>query len=187
MRRLEEAVALSKKALERDPMSAFLRFHLGLRYYYTQQWDLAIEQFQKAIEIDPNYFVSHMMLGVMQLIKERPEEVIRSFEKAAELAGYPAMELYCKGVAYAFKGRTNEVKKIIEEMLELERKTYVSPIKMASIYRGIGDIDSTFEWLEKAVDQQDTEIITLHINPVWNTLQSDPRFQALLRKMNLQP
>ena len=126
------------------------------------------------------------MLGVMQSIKEKPEEAFLSCEKAAQLAGDRAIELYCEGFAYALTSRKNEAQKIIEEMLELERKTYVSPIRIASVYRGIGDIDNTFKWLEKAVVQHDTQVITLHVDTVWNSLQSDPRYKALMLKMNLQ-
>ena len=63
MRRLDEAVAASRKAVELDPLSPFLQWRLGYRYYLTRQWDRAIEQFRNALELDPNYALAHVVLG----------------------------------------------------------------------------------------------------------------------------
>jgi hypothetical protein len=75
----------------------------------------------------------------------------------------------------------------LQELQELARKAYVPPSSFASIYFGLGEIDRGFDWLEKAVDERDGLIVHIHVDPGYDPLRSHPRFQALLRKMNLEP
>ena len=76
---------------------------------------------------------------------------------------------------------------IIDELQELTQKMYVAPSIFAWIYMGLGEIETAFDWLEKAVDERDGFILHLHIDPVYDPLRSHPRYKALLRKMNLEP
>jgi Tfp pilus assembly protein PilF len=187
MRRLDEAIAASRRALELDPLSAFPQWRLGLRYHWTRQWDRAIAQFRNALELDPNYFWAHCLLGVAYASTGKFDEGIRALETAAALMGHMPFVLGCLAGAYALAGRTGETRKLLVELQDLAQKAYVGPYSFALIYGALGEIDSVFEWLEKAVDDRDSGIFYLQAEPGWDGLRSHPRFQALLRKMNLEP
>jgi tetratricopeptide (TPR) repeat protein len=60
MQRLDEAVAASQRALELDPLSPFLQWRLGYRYYLTGRWDRSVERYRNALDLDPNYATAHM-------------------------------------------------------------------------------------------------------------------------------
>ena len=187
MKRLDEAIATSRKALERDPLAPFLQWRLGLRFYYARQWDRAIEQFRNVLELDSLYWAAHCFLGLTFVQTGKLDEAIRAFETAAQLLGGSPLALALLGSARAMAGRISEARKLLEELRDLAPKAYVSPFSFAWIHLALGEIDTGFDWLEKAIDERDGLILHLHVDPGYDPLRSNPRYPALLRKMNLEP
>ena len=186
MRRLDEAIASSRKAAELDPLSPFMQWRLGNRYYLTRQWDRAIEQFHNALELDPQYAAAHGYLGFTYLAIGKQEEGIRAVETAARLMGRSPLALSYLGSCYAGAGRIDEARRLLTEMRDLAQKIDVMPSSFAWIFFGLGETDQGFDWLERAFDEREVWIFTLNVDPVYDSLRSHPRFQALLRKMNLE-
>ena len=90
------------------------------------------------------------------------------------------------GFAYAKAGKTVEARKILEELQNLSQKGYVQPSSFPWIYMGLGEIEKSFDWLEKAIEEREGIIIHIDIEPSLDPLRSQPRYKALLRKMNLE-
>jgi tetratricopeptide (TPR) repeat protein len=186
MRRWDEAIAASRRALELDPLSPFLHWRLGLRYYLTRQFDLAIKQFGNSLELDPNYLVAHAFLGFIYLEKGMFEEALREAEMAAGVGGGGPFTAGMLGAIHARAGRIGEARGQLEQLHDLALKTYVPPSSMAWIHLGLGEMDACFEWLEKAVEERDGMICLLNADPFYEPLRTDPRYHALLRKMRLE-
>ncbi len=118
----------------------------------------------------------------------RHDEAIAAAEKACELSGRNAPTLGVLGLSYGRAGRRGDAQALLEELTTKRRTAYVPPYAMAAIYRGLGEVDRAFEWLEKSVDERDMILVTaLKTEPGYAPLRSHPAFQALLRKMNLEP
>jgi serine/threonine-protein kinase len=183
LRRLDEAVAASRRALELDPLRPFLQWRLGYRYYLMRQWDLAIEQCRKTLELDPRYGAAHMTLSFACVQAGRFDEALEMASQMPEGPSQP-MVLALKGSVYALAGRSGEARKLLEQLQEIAQKTYVPPYLFSWIYIGLEEADKCLEWLEKAVDDRDGMIIHIHVDPLYDPLRYQPRFQALLRKMN---
>ena len=88
--------------------------------------------------------------------------------------------------AYAMLGQQDRVRKIAKE-LEGRAATYVRLAEIALVYSVLGERQKAFAWLEKAYEQHDTQMINLKVDPQYDPLRSDPRFQDLLRRMNFPP
>ena len=187
MRRLDESVAASRKALELDPLSPYLQWRLAYRYRLMRQLDRAIEQCRNTLEIDHHYYFAHWSIGIIYVQTGRFEEGIRAFETAAQLSGNSPQALGSLGYAYAHAGRISDARKLLAELQELAQKAYVPPVSTGLIHLALGEIDRSFDWLEKAVDERDGAIFTLSAEPICDLLRPHARFQALLRKMNLAP
>jgi non-specific serine/threonine protein kinase len=185
MRRLDEAVAASQKAVELDPLSAFLQWRLGYRYYLTRQWDRAIEQCHNALELDPHYAWAHMFIGGSYVHTGKLDEAIPALETCAQIAGRSPFSLGVLGYACALAGRIGQARKLLEELQDLAQKAYVQPFSFMHLYLGLGEIDGCFDCFEKAVDEHDSIILHVHLDPTFDPLRSHPRYPALLRKMNL--
>jgi serine/threonine protein kinase/Flp pilus assembly protein TadD len=186
MGRLDEAIAMTQKALERDPLSAQFQFHLGYWNYYARRYDRALEHARLGVEMHPNYYPSYIVIAACSRAIGKIEESVRAWETITQLSGRSPFALAFLGRIYALDGRTAEAVTLLEELQELAQKVYVPPTSFGCIYMGLGEIEKTLDWFEKAIDERDGFIFHLGVTPAWDPLRSHPRFQALLRKMNLK-
>ncbi len=78
---------------------------------------------------------------------------------------------------------------VLDKLNELSKQRYVPTYSMVMIYAGLGEKDKAFEWLEKSYEDRslETAFCSIKVEPALDPLRSDPRFQDLLRRMNLQP
>jgi hypothetical protein len=104
------------------------------------------------------------------------------FTKWRELRGDPgAFKTYIPAFCAAL-GRIDEAKNM---MKEVERDLAVSPVAYAYYHMWLGNIDLAFKFLEKAYETRDSELYDVKVDPNLDPLRSDPRFEALLKKLHL--
>ena len=89
------------------------------------------------------------------------------------------------GHAYAVAGKRAEASKVLADLQSQSKERYVSPYFIALIYTGLGDKDQAFAWLNKAYEERHPYVNHLDVEPVFDTLRSDPRFEDLLRRVGL--
>lgn len=179
MGRSDEAIKEAKQAQQIDPLSpwnnsAFVSF-LGRDY------DTAILESQKTLELDSNFAVAHMIIGLSFVEKNMTQQGISELQKARDNPDSQGLLAY----AYAVAGKRTEAQEILEELEQLSKQKYVSPFPIAAVYAAFGDRDEAFNQLEKAYAERSWAMGMLKVNPVFDSLRSDPRFTELLRRMNL--
>ena len=187
MGRLEEAITESKRAQDLDPLLLIINAFHGWWLYFARQYDQAIEQERKTLELDPNFAPAHWVLGQVYEQQERFEVAIAEFQEAVTHSGGSTMMRAALGRAYAVAGKRDEALKMLNELKERAKRSYVSPVGIAIIYVGLGEKEQAFSWLEKAYEDRSTWLIFLKVEPRFDPLRSDPRFQSLLRRMNFPP
>jgi serine/threonine protein kinase/tetratricopeptide (TPR) repeat protein len=186
MGRFDEAISGTRELIERDPLSPFLHFRLGVWYAYARQTDQAVEQLLNALDLDPNYMMALVLAGKLYAGMGKHEEAIRATEKAVQLTGRSNQNLGYLGLVYAAVGRIEEARKLLEELKARDQKTYVQPCCFAWIYLSLGEFETAIDWLERMVDEQDANFFYIGVDPTWDPVRSHLRFHALLRKMNLK-
>ena len=184
MGRLEEAVAASRRALDSDPLSAFAQWRLGYRYFLSRQFDRAAQQFRAALELDQNYVAAQLYLALTLSEQGRIEEAIKLMEASAPMGHVGAA---CVAALYARAGRTAEARRMLGELEQRSQRSYVPPSLIAGILRHLGEMGHALEWLEKAVEEHDGMVLHVRLLPGYDCLRGEPRYQALLRKMHLDP
>jgi tetratricopeptide (TPR) repeat protein len=129
-----------------------------------------------------------MMFSIALTAMGRPEEAVAAGRKANELSGGNATTLWVLGSACGRAGRTAEARQILDELTARRRSGYVAASALALVHAGLGERDECLDWLARAVDERDPIIVT-SLKTAWaySPLRSDPAFQDLLRKMNLEP
>lgn len=185
--RVEEAVAEIERALESDPLSLLLRGWLGELLYVGRQFDRAKEEFRSLRGLDPTYFISYFGEGQVRCEEGAFDEAIAVLRKAAELSGGSTMVLGWLGLALAKSGNAAEARMVLERLHAMATQAYVLPTSFAWIHLGLGEIDAAFTWMERAIDDRDPIIIPIKSYAFLDPLRADPRFAALLRKMNMEP
>jgi serine/threonine-protein kinase len=183
--KLDEAISEMMEAKELDPLSLIINTNLGWVLYFAGRYEEAIKQIHKALEIDENFNVAYFKLGQVYERLGRYDEAIELYRKALKLSGGNLWINQGLGHALAMTGRTEEARRVIDELMLMSAKRYVSPYIIAEIYRGLGEIDLTFEWLEKAYEDRSDWLVWLGVEPALNVLRPDPRFTDLIRRVGL--
>jgi TolB-like protein/DNA-binding winged helix-turn-helix (wHTH) protein/Flp pilus assembly protein TadD len=187
MGRSDEAIAERKRALELEPLSLIINFELGLALYYARDYDHAIEQFQKTLDLDQNFTAAHNFLPAAYEQKGMYGEAIAEFKKTIPLArgGEWTLSKAGLGHVYAVTGKKTEARTEIAELKQTSEKEYLPASSIALIYAGLGEKDQAFVWLNKAYEQRAFQMQWIKIEPRWDGLRSDPRFEDLLRRIGL--
>ena len=87
--------------------------------------------------------------------------------------------------ALAKSGKRAEAQAVLAELLKISTERYVPPYTIALIYNGLGERDEALAWLARGFEQRDPFMTFLKVEPKWNNLRDDPRFQDLLRRVGL--
>jgi tetratricopeptide (TPR) repeat protein len=180
MGRRDEALAELEAAKRIAPMS----IHGSNVLYRTGEYDRALTEANKALEINPKRISSLQWAAMVYEYKGMYPEAISTFEKARQVEDTPELKAF-QAHTYALMGKTDEALKTIEELKAIKER-YVSPFYIAVIYAGLGEKDAAFAWLEKAYQDKSWWMATLRANPQLDSLRDDPRFQNLLKRVNLQ-
>jgi tetratricopeptide (TPR) repeat protein len=118
------------------------------------------------------------------------EELINELAQPNELSKLsrsdPISGLTGLALTYAEQGRREEAQKLLDTVESLSKQSYVSPVFSATIYGALGDTDRAFDLLEEGYRQHASLMSLLKVQPIFDPLRSDPRFDELLRKMNLE-
>ncbi|MCK4817167.1 tetratricopeptide repeat protein, partial [bacterium] len=187
LKRHDEAIAEIKRAQELDPLSLIINNEVGYIFYKARQYDKAIEAFQKMLEMDPEFWKTHQNLAESYLQKGMYEESIKEIQKAKEFfKGWrPGFNMLI-GTACLRMGKIEEARKVLHNMLERSKQVYFSLIIIAHFYFALGENDQGFKCLERAYEERLPNMKLLKIDPAYDNVRSDPRFKALLKKMNLE-
>ena len=89
------------------------------------------------------------------------------------------------GYAYAVAGQQEKARKLIDELQSGSQPEHQVPYHLAMIYFGLGETDKAFECLTKACEHRSTQLWWIKVIPEFDRVRADPRFQAILRRMNL--
>jgi tetratricopeptide (TPR) repeat protein len=184
--RYDEAIAEIKIAQECDPLSLIINANVGFILYLARQYDQAIEKYRSTLEMDPNFAELHEYLGRAYVQKGMYEEAIAKFKEAMTLSGDDLEHVTMLGHAYAASGRRDEALKVIGELKELSKRKHVSPYNMAAFYTALGEKNQAFEYLERAYNERDVVVVYLKVDPMFDSIRSDPRFKELLKKIGLE-
>jgi TolB-like protein/DNA-binding winged helix-turn-helix (wHTH) protein len=174
--RTEEAVTQIKYAIDLDPLDYGNRFQLAFIAFTSRQYDLAISQFEALHDSELWPFAwsyAHKGMYAEAIAKAK------TCESNSAKPGCLAALAYVYGVA----GKKREAKATLSRLTDMSHRRYVYPTRFAIAYLGL-DKDQALTWLERAYDEKDPSLFWLKVGPIYDPLRSEPRFQALMRKLN---
>ena len=186
--RLDQALREMKRAQELDPLSPIINANLGWTLIYARQYDAAIEQVRKAIALDPHFGTPHRRLGQALQQKGRYAEAVDELLQSRE-APFAMTEQQSADLrkAFASSGWKGFLQKRVGFLLENRKGTYVPASFLALDYTLLGNKEKALEWLERSVAERDEWVTYINVEPDFDALHSDPRFQDLLRRIGLPP
>ncbi len=184
LRRFEAALAEMRRAQELEPLTALVSLGVGQVLLYSGRPAEAREQIRKSLELDPDNPNAYYLLGQACELEGRYPEAEKALRRAVELGRRTG--LGALGHALAVSGKQGEARRILEQLLA-QRDQKVAD-QVASIYIGLGDQARALDWLERSAQERAVlSLGALHVLHYWDPLRSEPRFQNLLRSVNLSP
>ena len=181
--RFDEALQESERARQLDPLSLIVAADNGAILFFSRQYDRAIDKFRSVLATDPDFPRAHMMLRA--LVEMGMYADAQTFlEKERTKMATP---WYWYNLAYIAgrSGQTAQARNALRELLQESRRGPVDARIIAAAYASVGDKEKALTWLEKAYAQHSNELTALKVDPGYDSLRSDPRFQDLLRRVRL--
>ena len=186
MGRREEAIDQATRARDLDPLSALMNQTAGNVLMLARDYDGATDALLNTLDLDPRFAAAHSVLGCVYCLKGMHEESLAQFEKVRALAGrHPGIDASIKaleGWVYAASGNRSEALKAIEAVSNPPGAT---PYSIAAIHAALGENDRAFELLDSAYQARSFQLVSLKVDPSFESLHSDPRFQDLSRRVGL--
>jgi len=180
--RLDEAIAKDKKAIELDPLNSFFQSALAYFLYHARRYDDAIVQIKKTLELDPASTLARHLLGCCLLWKGDTAGAIAEFQRS-KIVVTGAWYQGLLGYAYAISGDRPKAEQILRELEQMAKRQYVSTTAFADIHLGLGEKEKALDWLEKSYQDQESACWYLKVDPIYDSVRNEPRFQALVQKV----
>lgn len=185
MGRYDEAISNAKTALQLDPYNDTVYDAVGICYIAAGRPEDAIAHCQRKLDVDPHAAGAHFVLG-------RAYEQLGDYEKAIseyEKSGGGAFTKMFLAHAYAVAGRSEDamaIQREFESAPDVESDPTLT-YALAIIHVGLGENEAALNWLEKAYEARSPHMAGIKFEPTLDPLRSNPRFIALMKKMNLPP
>lgn len=168
-----------KKAIVFNPLKPIIYLDLGNALSCDGRYAEAIKYFNKILEINPQYQRAHLYIGRNYLLMGKPEQALREMEKE----NLEIFKTFGLTLAYHALGRKKEADEKLKGFIENYQDNWSYLI--AQIYAFRGEKEEAFTWLETAYNKKDSWLFWIKSDPLLKNLKSDPRYNALLKKMNL--
>jgi serine/threonine-protein kinase len=188
MGRFKQAVSEARQAQALAPDSPIIAANVGMILWRAGRPDEAIQHLRPLTETGQPFVWAYWALGVAYRDKKMYKEAIWYLKKARALEE-DGTTLSGLAYAYALAREVTKAREVLQQLEALAKRSYVSPVTLATVYAALGENDKALDLLEEGYEKHSRGMTGLRIDQDqdWASLRSDPRFQALLKKMNFPP
>lgn len=197
MGKFNRAKAEIEEAHKLDPLSPIITANHGLYSYYEHKYDDAIAIYKQGLKADPDFWVARHYLALAYVQKGMYNEAIaelRSLIKAPATGPIPDKVIETEmeassslGFAYGMAGKTAEARDILAKLQSLSQRRYIAGVYFAMVYAGLKDNEHAIQHLNEAFQSRHPGLVLIRIDPKFDGLRSDPKFQELTRRFEPIP
>lgn len=184
--RLDEAFEHMLVALSLDPVSAIIARDLAVIHFYRRDFDAALDQCDQTIELNPHFSPAYWTLGLIQEQRGDLDESVAALQRAVHLSPNSSRMQAALARSLAMSGKRQLAMRTLRDLEQLAKERYVSPFDFASIYFGLGHSRPGFQWLTKAGQDRAFELISINVDPRFDALRNDLRFNAVVKQVGLE-
>lgn len=181
--KFDSATASSREAFHMDPNDMRFRLDVGRTLIQAGRFAEAQRELRAAMRMDSANARVRTLLGAALIADGQSVEAVKQLERAQKLAAGSTRTTAFRVAAYAAAGRRRQAQSALDSLIALSDRSFVPAMDVAIAWAGIGNRDEALKSLELAYT--DRTLRPLVRDPVFDFLKSDPRYKALLRRMNL--
>jgi len=190
MGRNEEALEQMHRAMELDPFFPGLNLHYGKALYLMREYDRAVAQFAKMLEMNPNYAAAHEYFGDTCEQKGMEHEAITQWTAALALSGQSeharVLEQVFTSAGFEAAKQTLARRQLEDLDAKRTRGEYVAVAHYVFTNVRAGNFEDAFAWLPKMVEEPNWFALQLRVNPIFDPIRSDPRFDQIAATLQLR-
>jgi adenylate cyclase len=187
-RRTDEAITHARLALQFDPFSPMINFHVGGVYWLIHRYDLTLEQAHTLFDLEPNFFGTYLLFGLAHWSQGIHDAAVAEMRKAVMLGG-GLVALGNLGCLLGRLDRKTEAQQVLEDLRELGKRRYVQPTYLGLVQASLGNHDEAFAYFTQGMEHENGMIAYLRqycISAGLDRLRADPRFPELLKKIGVE-
>ena len=181
--RLADGLTQALRATALDPSTPIWSANLGMVHRWMKNNDGARDVLEKSLETNPHFLLGRLELGRVHIADGRLDEALLEFERAVGDSNENPLAVGHVGFAHALMGARDNAKRSLSRLQELASHRYLLPSTAALIHLGLGETDRVFEALDRAFEEREIRMIHLRVDPIYDSLRSDPRFELLLLRV----
>ena len=182
--RFEEAFDQARLALEIDPLSLPINTSLIWLLLLGRCYEESIKHGRRTLELEHDFVRAIGNLGIAYELKDCCDEAILQLQKSVDLSRRSLLHVSDLAHAYAAGGRQDDARSELASLQAPSNPEYVSPYLLALVHVGLGESREAVRLLGEAVEERSSWLVFLRVEPRFDPLRSDPRFQELVRKMD---
>jgi eukaryotic-like serine/threonine-protein kinase len=183
----DDAIAEARRSQELDQFSLIVNAQLAYILYLSGQYDEALKECQKIIAIDPNFFAGLRYAGLVYEQMHRYEDSIAALERARDLSNGSQVMIGALAHAHAKAGHPDEARRLLSDLVAVAPPRRPSSYEIALVYAGLGQKEQAFTWLGKAFTEKNEYLCYLLVDPRFDNLHHEARFNDLIRRIGLVP
>ena len=183
--RLDEALDEVITAQSIDPVSSIVARDLAVIHFYRRDFETALEQCDHTVELNPHFAPAYWILGVIQEQRKDLDESAAAFQRAVHLSPQTPRMHGALGRTFALSGRRKQALEVLRKLEAYAKERYVSPLEFAWIQFALGDVDLGFRWMTKACEDRVFDLISIKVDPRFDSLRDDRRFAAIARQLGV--
>ena len=180
-----EAVPHARQVALLDPLSPLANTLAARDIASAGHVDEGRQRLEKVLELEPDFWIALLMRGAMTLGTRDYPQAISDLRRAAELSGNCTQVLTVLGQAFVLAGDRGAAEHVLHDMELCGRTGYMPATSLAALHNALGDSEGALDLLEQAHRERDVRMSFLKVDARWNNLRGQPRFQALMRHMDL--
>ncbi len=179
----DRALAENRRAEQLDPLSINASMDVGRALFFARRYEDALEQTRRTIELDDRFAYAYYLEAEIAVQHDHLDEALTLMNKAIQLGGRTPLLVTFWGYVNGRAGHRQEALQAMQE-LQARNGAYV-PLFLARIHVALGEKDEAIRLLEQVYNDRSESIVWLKVDPTFDTLRTDPRFVALLKKVGL--
>jgi serine/threonine-protein kinase len=181
--RHDEAIAQTRLALERDPLSAMIATNVAFMCYFAGRRDIAYDYCRQSLEVDPSFVMARWVRGLLLADEGRIEESVPEFEAARQVP--IGQHIGWLGFALGRAGRSAEARGILDELERMTGARTTQWAEIAHVHLGLDEPALALDALERALDEQEPWLSYLAVDRSTAPIKDEPRFAAILQRLGL--
>jgi len=180
LNRRAEALDYSETAREQNPRGFLTNLYAGLIRYYFGDFDTAIERYKDALDANKNYAAIHTLIGYAHIAAGQNREALEAFDRALNQSPKSAYCLTGKAYALSAFGEVDAAEKLLQDLLARAKTEFITPVGIARIYAGLGQLEQAKKSLQIASQKNDTWLSFVGVEPGFEVLRIDAENQNFL-------